>query len=74
MDEDDDQPSHSTLEKTVHDAEHAFEEVIDDTKSVPNDIMADIRLFCCYTFTLWFADFRYLIYHKFLCRINGGYL
>ena len=58
MDEDDDPPSHSTLEKTVHDAEHAFEEVVDNTKCVLNDVMADIRIIYCYIFTFLLVDLR----------------
>ena len=76
LEEDDyeDSPPHSTFEEAVHDAEHAFEEIVDDTKSVLNNIMADVGLLYCYTFTLRFADLRYLVYFNFLCRINGGYL
>ena len=55
---DEDSPTHSTFEETVHDAEHAFEEVVDNTKGVLNDVMADIRLIYCYIFTFLLVDLR----------------
>ena len=62
MEEDDDYhiPAHAAFEKTVHDSEHAFEEVVGSDKGVLNDVLADIELINCYICTFLFVTLEKL--------------